>query len=183
MLGFGSGYGPRRNKRKGQVVIKDFNPSAMTKQTRAAAMTILSEVARHWEGEAADIVSPEHSDTGALHDAIQCEKFDTGDKIGVNAYLNGDVEKYGLVIHDGRKVPAKMPPVDPIKAWVIRKLGVAPDSKELDGMVYCIRRNIARRGFKSIPRGGLQFFWEPLKQHYKTYYKILAAAIKASYKR
>lgn len=40
----------------------------------------------------------------------------------------------------------KFPPAAPIQKWVETKLGISPDSSEFDGVVYLIRRKIARLG-------------------------------------
>lgn len=53
---------------------------------------------------------------------------------------------YGAPIEFGRK-PGKMPPVDALELWVIRKLGISQDSR---GVAYVIARAIARRGIKAV---------------------------------
>ena len=62
--------------------------------------------------------------------------------------------QYGEVIEYGRQ-PGKMPPVNPIALWAEKKLGV--DRNKSKGVAYVIAKNIARRGFKSIPDGARMF--------------------------
>ena len=52
---------------------------------------------------------------------------------------------YGLPVEYGRK-PGKMPPVDAIRYWVVRK-GIASGT-EADSVAYLIARAIGRRGTK-----------------------------------
>jgi len=48
-----------------------------------------------------------------------------------------------LFLEFGRR-PGTFPPIAPIRAWAIRKLGVSED--EADGVAYLIARKIAREG-------------------------------------
>lgn len=52
---------------------------------------------------------------------------------------------YGRPVEDGR-APGKMPPVEAIEIWVIRKLGIAPP--ESRGVAFVIARSIGRSGTK-----------------------------------
>jgi hypothetical protein len=53
---------------------------------------------------------------------------------------------YAPVMEEGRRPGAKMPPVDAIKLWVVRKLGIPPE--EADGVAFVIARSIARKGIE-----------------------------------
>jgi len=48
-----------------------------------------------------------------------------------------------VVLASGRK-PGKFPPIEPIRKWVISKLGVSED--DADGVAFVIARKIAREG-------------------------------------
>ena len=52
---------------------------------------------------------------------------------------------YAWPVERGRQ-PGRMPPVDAIELWVIRKLGIQPP--EAHGVAYLIARTIGRRGTK-----------------------------------
>jgi hypothetical protein len=58
----------------------------------------------------------------------------------------GSPQPYAPVMEEGRRPGAKMPPVDAIKIWVVRKLGVPPE--EADGVAFVIARSIARKGIE-----------------------------------
>jgi hypothetical protein len=50
---------------------------------------------------------------------------------------------YGWPVETGRK-PGKMPPVDAIKLWVVRKLGIS--GKEADKVAWAIAYSIGKKG-------------------------------------
>lgn len=52
---------------------------------------------------------------------------------------------YGWPVERGR-MPGKMPPVEPIELWVIRKLGIQPPESE--NVAFLIARSIGRKGTK-----------------------------------
>jgi hypothetical protein len=58
----------------------------------------------------------------------------------------GSPQPYAPVMEEGRRPGAKMPPVDAIKLWVVRKLGIPPE--EADGVAFVIARSIARKGIE-----------------------------------
>lgn len=67
---------------------------------------------------------------------------------GERATLSGEMFTplvYGWPVERGRR-PGKMPPVDAIKLWARRKLGL--QGKELDQVAFLIARAIGRRGTK-----------------------------------
>ena len=71
--------------------------------------------------------------------------------------------EYAPAIEHGRK-PGRMPPVDAIKFWVIRKLQIPEEKAE--GVAWAIAKSIAKRGFS--PEGdvgpkGAKMFEEGLK--------------------
>ena len=55
-------------------------------------------------------------------------------------------KEYGIVMEEGRRAGAKMPPVNAIKLWVVRKLGIPPE--EADGVAFVIARSIAKKGIE-----------------------------------
>jgi hypothetical protein len=55
------------------------------------------------------------------------------------------------VLELGRRAPGKMPPPGSLIRWVQLKLGVPAD--KAPGVAFVVARNIARRGFKTWPRG------------------------------
>ena len=80
--------------------------------------------------------------TGALRSATSKESLSVGNAIRGQVInpLN-----YALPVETGRKA-GKMPPVDAIKQWVIRK-GIASGA-DADGAAFLIARAIGRRGTK-----------------------------------
>jgi len=153
---------------------------------KAAINTMLSRVADHLKGEAANIVESHpheggvpgagHIYKGHLFDDLQAERFEDKGALGVACFVGGASKDYGDVIHNQRNIPAKAPPFAAISAWVAYKLGIAPDDPEHFIVVRTIQRNIARRGMKSIGRNGLQFFWGPLYENHKKYLEWIGAA-------
>ena len=71
---------------------------------------------------------------------------------------------YGIVMEEGRKPGAKMPPVDAIKLWVVRKLGIPPE--DADSVAFLVARSIARKGIegKHMFREGLEVSEQPINQ-------------------
>ena len=53
---------------------------------------------------------------------------------------------YGIVMEEGRKPGARMPPVDAIKLWVVRKLGIPAD--EAEGVAWAVAKSIAKKGIE-----------------------------------
>jgi hypothetical protein len=53
---------------------------------------------------------------------------------------------YAIVMEEGRRPGARMPPVDAIKLWVVRKLKVPP--QEADSVAFLVARSIARKGIE-----------------------------------
>lgn len=89
------------------------------------------------------------SNTGALRAAT------TTDIVSSPVSLVGSVMNpliYAWPVERGRR-PGKMPPVQAIELWVIRKLGVSP--AESRGVAYLIARAIGKRGTK-----GAGMFWK-----------------------
>ena len=71
----------------------------------------------------------------------------------------GTPQPYGIVIEKGRKPGARRPPVDAIRAWVVRKLGLA--GEEADSAAEAIAWHIHHHGFSEKgdvgPRGARMF--------------------------
>lgn len=53
---------------------------------------------------------------------------------------------YAIVMEEGRRAGAPMPPIAPIELWVRRKLGISGD--EATGVAYAIALTISRRGIR-----------------------------------
>ena len=53
---------------------------------------------------------------------------------------------YAIVMEEGRKPGARMPPVDAIKLWVVRKLQVPPD--EAESVAWAVAKSIAKKGIE-----------------------------------
>lgn len=65
------------------------------------------------------------------------------------ASVKGEVvnpREYAIVMEKGRRPGAKMPPVDALQLWVVRKLGVHPD--EARQVAFLVARSISRKGIK-----------------------------------
>ena len=61
----------------------------------------------------------------------------------------GSPLQYAETIEKGRRPGSKMPPVDAIALWAVRKLGLSPE--EAEGAAWAIAKHIAKHGFS--PRG------------------------------
>ena len=75
------------------------------------------------------------NDTGAASAALSSKVV--GNKLQIEGLLRT------VVLASGRK-PGKFPPMEPIRAWVRRKLNV--EESEVDGVAFVIARKIAREG-------------------------------------
>jgi hypothetical protein len=81
----------------------------------------------------------------------------------VGSVGSSPITPYAPVIEYGRK-PGTMPPVDAIKLWVVRKLGIS--GKEADSAAWGIAKNIAKRGFSpsgDVGPTGAKMFREGLE--------------------
>lgn len=90
----------------------------------------------------ANIVRRTPVNAGILRNSIS-QRID-----GTPLNLNGEVFTalpYGLPVEHGRKA-GKMPPVNAIRVWAIRKLGLS--DSEADSTAFLIARAIGRRGTK-----------------------------------
>ena len=71
----------------------------------------------------------------------------------------GSPQPYAIVIEKGRAPGSRMPPVDAIKLWVIRKLQLPPE--EVEGAAWAIAKHIAKHGFSTKgdvgPKGARMF--------------------------
>ncbi|MEW6234744.1 MAG: hypothetical protein AB1656_05095 [Candidatus Omnitrophota bacterium] len=171
-----------------KVVIENkLKVKSLSRNYRAAILTMLSRIADHLQGEAAHILESHshangtgHIYKGNLFDDLRSERFANGnedkDQMGVACFVGGASKDYGEVIHNQRKVPAKAPPYAALSEWVAYKLGIPKDDPEHFIVVRTIQRNIARRGLKSIGRDGLQFFWGPLFENHKKYLEWIGKA-------
>ncbi len=63
---------------------------------------------------------------------------------------------YGVVMEHGREPGGKMPPVDAIKLWVVRKLGLSGD--EATSVAWAVAKSIAKKGIE-----GRHYFKEGLE--------------------
>lgn len=94
----------------------------------------------------------EHSQNNIIADG----KVDTGTLLktgNVNReYLRKEIvypAEYAWYVHNGRQ-PGSMPPVEPIKEWVKRKLNVKND-KEATSIAWAICKAIEQRGIQPFP--------------------------------
>lgn len=102
--------------------------------------------------------------TGRLYNSIdyRLELTEKGCKLYFVA------EKYYINIEDGRRVGAKMPPVELIKRWMDIK-GIKPKKGySLSGTAFIISRSISRKGIKANPflrdiKKGLLDYMDDLK--------------------
>ena len=81
--------------------------------------------------------------TGALR-AAWSTQITRGSRVIRGEVVNPKV--YAIVMEKGRRAGARMPPVDAIRYWVTRKMGVT--GKEADQLAYVIARSISRKGIK-----------------------------------
>jgi hypothetical protein len=143
-----------------------------------AANTVLAVIARDLEGKAAEIIKRDnHVYQGSLFRDVKAERFEEDKQIGVKCFVGGASQRYAQVIHDQRVHPAKKPPFNVISEWVAKKLGVPKDDDSHYPIVQAIRSNIAKHGLKSIGPDGLQFFWNPLQDHYNHYIRLITSAV------
>lgn len=60
------------------------------------------------------------TDTGGLRQSVNTRNIPDGIEIRVDA-------PYAAVVEYGRRPGARMPPIEPIRLWAVRKLGMDPD--------------------------------------------------------
>jgi len=77
----------------------------------------------------------------------------------------GTPKEYGIVMEYGRKPGSRMPPVDAIQYWVVRKLQLSAD--EAESAAWAIAKSIAKKGIE-----GRHMFEEGLKVAEPTIQKI-----------
>ena len=82
-------------------------------------------------------------DTDKLRGGITSETISVFPDL-VGSVSSGDIP-YAPVIEHGRTPGSRMPPVDAIKLWVIRKLQLPED--EVEGAAWAIAKSIAKHGF------------------------------------
>lgn len=146
-------------------------------KARAWCNTVLDEAADQLTGRAGDILKT-HVFKGTLFDESKAERFETKTAVGINCFAGSRSIGYAQVIHDQRAKPARMPPAEPIREWVEKKLGVARTDKKFEGIVFCVRRSIAKHGLKTIGPDGLKYFWKPLMELYPDWMRRIAAGLK-----
>jgi hypothetical protein len=146
-------------------------------KARAWFNTCLDEFADQLTGKAADILEP-HQFKKTLWREAKAERFETERSVGINAFVGSGSIAYAQVIHDQRVHPARWPPTEPIREWVEKRLGVPRTNKKFEGIVFCVRRNIARNGLKTIGPDGLKFFWKPMSENYQDWMRRIAAGLK-----
>jgi hypothetical protein len=93
---------------------------------------------------------------------------------------------YSIVIEEGRKFGpgAKFPPIDAIKAWAVRKLGISPD--EADSAAFLIARSIKEKGFSEkgeVGPTGARMFEEGLEAATPNINRLFEAAVARSVRR
>lgn len=150
-------------------MVKGFTDTDIPKIMQRAIRVMPQEIERQmdviadeWESQAAGIVLREgHVFKHRLRNDIECRSFTAEDVIGVIGFVPS-TNQHGVVIHEGRKSPAKAPPFDALSEWVAKKLGIPEDDESHWIITRTIQRNIARNGFKSLPAGGLRYFDRPL---------------------
>ena len=69
----------------------------------------------------------------------------------------GSPKEYAIVMEFGRRPGARMPPVDAIQYWVVRKLGIP--TEEAESVAWAIAKHIARHGIEGhyMFKEGLEF--------------------------
>jgi len=89
-----------------------------------------------------------HSNTGELADSFEQETTREGMTVVGTV---GSSLPYGMVVEKGGTWE-KWPPRDVIKAWVVRKFGLDPESKEADSAAFLVQRAIGKGTTKGIMR-------------------------------
>lgn len=82
--------------------------------------------------------------TGWLRNSITSEvQREAGRVVGIIGTNN----QYAVYVHEGTR--PHWPPVNPIKNWVIRKLGIT--GKDVESVTWAVRKKIATKGTEGKP--------------------------------
>ena len=90
------------------------------------------------------------NDEGDLQDSITSEVHREAMKI---MGITGTNMEHAIFVHEGTR--PHWPPVDPIKKWVMHKLGIS--GKEVSNVTFLVRRKISKVGTKGRPFFGFVF--------------------------
>ena len=93
------------------------------------------------------------SNTGRLADSLGSSLIDRNKKLTISFLSSVD---YASIVEEGRDKGAKMPPVTPIDAWIVkRNIKGTRDAKgrfiKRKSLRFLIRRGISRNGIKAFP--------------------------------
>ena len=83
--------------------------------------------------------------------------------------ITGTNTKYAIFVHQGTR--PHWPPIQPIKRWVIRKLGIS--GKDVPKVIFLVRRKIAEKGTPAKP-----FFTFVFKQYQNRIAQTVADRLK-----
>lgn len=166
-----------------RVVSSNLKLSKILKHSPQVIEDALFAAGEQWTDDSADmLLESGHVVTGRLRNDLDYVVTGLEEGFALDAIVPA-TNHYGEVIHENRDHPAKWPPRQAIEKWVERKLGISRDDKKFSNIVFCIRRNIGLHGMTSIPAGGLQFFWKPLRQNLKRYLKSIQQVINEGLRR
>jgi len=117
---------------------------AATESALLAGMLLIErKVVKYFEKEKINV-------TGYLRNSITSE-------VRREAYrilgITGTNMKYAIFVHEGTR--PHWPPVDPIRKWVVQKLGIR--GKEVSNVTFLVRRKISKVGTKGRPFFGFVF--------------------------
>ena len=101
--------------------------------------------------ETAPPANPAGVGTGGAFNTGQYKRAWKSAPIPNGAVVSND-QKYAVIVEEGRRPGAAMPPDSAIRPWIQRRLGLS--DKEAASLSFVIRRAISRRGL--LPRKVLQ---------------------------
>lgn len=110
---------------------------------RSEMRTVLGVIARRVEKEVVEKTPRGVGAAGGLAGSIHGEVIPRGD--GVIGIVGTPIE-YGEVVELGRRPGKRMPPVEPIALWAVRKLGIPEE--EAGSVGLAIARKIKHHGFE-----------------------------------
>ena len=85
--------------------------------------------------------------TGTLRDSINYQFVSPFPNLIGKVGVGVAGQRYGIFVEYGR-APGKMPPVDAIRLWAVRKLGLS--GKEADSAAWGIAKHIAKEGTEGL---------------------------------
>lgn len=113
-----------------------------------AAAVELRTILYELEGEALIAFDASgHNDLGGVRGSIHSTEVTRSGDLLSGSF--GADAAHAIVVHEGRGANKKRPPIEPIRRWAMRKLGVPEERSR--GVAFVIARKIGRDGTTGTP--------------------------------